>query len=245
MLSAQSKLPIQHPDYLYPPSRNPYASKSKIFAGTLFTDNETEAQSGKWREAFPLAQSTSRLKQRPLHVELGCNGAHVVLEWATRNPQALHVGVDWKFKQIYFGAEKSEKRGLKNLLFFRSNLERLPYMFGEGEVDHLYLYFPDPWAKKSQWKNRTITEKTLRTWATILKPGMGIFHIKTDHAGYFDWMLEALKPNLDVWEVLEQTRDLHAGNPDAVKLKIPDVTLFEGLFIKDGLPIHSLKLRRK
>jgi tRNA G46 methylase TrmB len=72
-----------------------------------------------------------------------------------------------------------------------------------------------------------------------------VFHIKTDHAGYFDWMLEALKPNLDLWEVLEQTRDLHGGNPSAGQLRIPEVTLFEGLFIKDGLPIHSLRLRRR
>jgi len=39
------------------------------------------------------------------------------------------------------------------------------------------------------------------------------------------------------------TRDLHAGNPDAKKLTTPEVTLFEPLFIKDGLPIHSIRLR--
>lgn len=244
-VSARSRLPIQHPDYRYPGSKNPYAGKSRVFEGTLFLDNDTETHRGSWRRQFPAAVHDSEAGQRELHVELGCNGGHVTLEWAARNPSARYIGVDWKFKQIYLGMEKAAKRGIRNLMFFRANLERLNYMFGEGEVDRLYLYFPDPWPKKSQWKNRSVNANSLRAWASIVKPGTGIFHIKTDHAGYFDWMLEALQPNLHVWEVVEQTRDLHAGNPEAAKLKIPDVTLFEGLFIKDGLPIHSLKLRRK
>jgi tRNA (guanine-N7-)-methyltransferase len=244
-ISPRSKLPIQHPDYRYPGSKNPYAGKSQVFEGTLFMDNGTETHAGHWRDHFPESKLDPKAKGRELHVELGCNGGHVTLEWAARNPEARFIGVDWKFKQIYLGMEKAFKRGIKNLLFFRANLERLRYMFGEGEVDRLYLYFPDPWPKKSQWKNRSVNAASLRAWASIMKPGAGIFHIKTDHAGYFDWMLEALQSNLDVWEVIEQTRDLHSGNPQATALKIPEVTLFEGLFIKDGLPIHSLKLRRK
>lgn len=76
----------------------------------------------------------------------------------------------------------------------------------------------------------------------------GIFHIKTDHAGYFEWMLEhleiALKEAGPIWEVVEKTTDLHEKNPNPRTLEIPDVTLFEKLFIKDGIKINSLKLRR-
>mgnify|MGYP001569785248 CR=1 FL=1 len=237
-------LPIQHPDYRYAPSKNPYAKKVEQLGHLIFSDNQTEAYRGAWRSHFP-ATVGKAAGRKELHVELGCNGGHVSLEWATRNPSALFVGLDWKFKQIYFGAEKAEKRKLQNLIFFRANLQRIQYMFGAGEIDRLYLYFPDPWAKKSQWKNRSITAESFRELAKIVKSGTGIFHIKTDHAGYFDWMLEALQPNLDLWEVIEQTRNLHAANPTPTQLQIPEVTLFEKLFIKEGLPIHSLKLRRR
>jgi tRNA G46 methylase TrmB len=75
----------------------------------------------------------------------------------------------------------------------------------------------------------------------------GIFHIKTDHPGYFEWMLEhleiALKEAGLIWEIVEKTHDLHAEHPDAASLQIPDVTLFERLFIKDGIKINSLKLK--
>jgi tRNA (guanine-N7-)-methyltransferase len=233
-------LPVQHPDYLYTDSKNPYSAKLKEFADRVFSDNNTETHRGHWREMF---------KQTPkeLHVEIGCNAGHVVLEWAAKNPENGYVGLDWKFKTIFWGIEKALKRGVPNLLFFRAHAERLPFMFGLGEIDFLYLFFPDPWPRKKQWKNRFISAATFTRIAPTLKKG-GIFHIKTDHAGYFEWMLEALaeceREHGKLWEVIEQTRDLHADNPHPELLQIPDVTLFERLFIKDGIKINSMKLRR-
>ena len=235
-----NRLPVQHPEYRYPQSKNPYWEKLTGFADRVFSDNLTEAHRGHWRERFAGQPGE-------LHVEIGCNAGHVILEWAARSPRNGYVGVDWKFKPIFWGIEKALKRQIPNLLFFRAHAERLPYMFGEGEVDFLYLFFPDPWPRKKQWKNRFLTAKNLARIAPVVKPG-GIFHIKTDHAGYFEWMLDALarceRESGKLWEVAEQTRDLHAGNASAQALQIPDVTLFERLFIKDGIAINSLKLRR-
>src|SRR4051812_40759936 len=223
-----NRLPVQHPDYRYPDSKNPYWLKLKEFAGRVFSDNETEKHRGEWRKLFPSPP-------RELHVEIGCNAGHVVLEWAARSPENGYIGIDWKFKPIFWGIEKALKRGIPNLLFFRAHAERVPFMFGEGEVDFLYLFFPDPWPRKKQWKNRFVKPETLASIAPVVKKG-GIFHIKTDHATYFEWMLEALaqseKEFGKKWEIVEQTRDLHAGNPRAAELKIPEVTLFERLFIK-------------
>jgi len=245
------KLPIQHHEYRYPVSRNPYYNKVRELPGRIFSDNDTEQHSGHWRAQIarlegPSSEFSSDPK-RPLHLEIGCNGGHVILEWARRDPRGAYFGLDWKFKQIHRGAEKAEKRGIRNLAFLRSHAERVEYVFASGEIDHLYLYFPDPWAKKSQWKNRFITTDRLRSIARLVRSG-GTFHIKTDHAGYFDWMEEALaalqKEAGCPWKVLEHTRDLHAGNPDPLKLEIPDVTLFEKIFIRQGIKIHSLKLER-
>ncbi|MEO5969104.1 MAG: hypothetical protein ABIQ95_04190, partial [Bdellovibrionia bacterium] len=120
----------------------------------------------------------------------------------------------------------------------------LPYMFQAGEIDRLYLFFPDPWPKKAHWKNRFITAETLRDLSKTVKLG-GIFHIKTDHPDYFEWMLKAVAEVPELWEVLELSRDLHKNHPEPHKLQIPDVTLFERLFIRDQIPIQNLKLVRK
>lgn len=242
-------LPLTHPDFRYGESKNIYWKKLKEAAISPFAygDLETETHRGTWRTRFadagtatPQSSDSSPSPRRLLHVELGCSAGHVSVEWAARNPSDAYIGIDWKFKIIYWAAEKVVKRGLKNLLFFRAHGDRLHYMFGEGEVDRLYLYFPDPWPKKAQMKNRTFTAEWLRNIYPILAKD-GIFHIKTDHPGYFDWMKEAVA-QVPQWKVLESTRNLHAAHPNPRELTIPDVTLFERLFIKDGLPIHSMKL---
>ena len=67
------------------------------------------------------------------------------------------------------------------------------------------FFFPDPWPRKKQWKNRFLTAQTLAQIAPVVKKG-GIFHIKTDHAGYFDWMLDALakceEQSGKLWEIV-------------------------------------------
>lgn len=237
--ASAERLPLTHPDYVYGPAKNPYSAKLKEFSGLAFSDNATETYAGSWRDRFGEPGAG-----RELHVEIGCNTGHVTRAWAAANPEKLYIGIDWKFKIIHRGAEKTAAKGLRNLLFFRANVERLRFMFGPGEVDALYLYFPDPWPKKAQWKNRFLKESTLREAARVVRPG-GLFHIKTDHDGYYAWMQEAFAKVGDVWEVERETLDLHAGNADAARLEIPDVTLFEKLFIRDGIRIKSAWLRRR
>lgn len=241
-----SRLAIFDPKYRYPASFNPYWKKVGEFKGRIFNDHGTEDFLGKWREQFPDSVSKGDISlsiRRPLHVEIGCNGGHVILEWAARAPLDAYIGIDWKFKQIYRGAEKAQKRSINNLLFFRAHAERLQFMFAPGEIDHLYLYFPDPWPKKSQVKNRFINPDRLRLIAGLVRPG-GTFHIKTDHAEYFEWMEAAVSKVQDLWRVSEITRNLHATHPSPQSLTIPEVTLFEKLFIKDQIPIKSITLSR-
>ena len=236
-------LRLTDPAYRYPGSGNLYWKKLQAIKPFAIADNACE-----------LAERQFTLDpNRPLHVELGCNGGHVTLEWAKQNPNHQYIGIDWKFKQIFFAAEKAQLRGLTNATFMRAYLERLQFIFSKNEVDFMYLFFPDPWPKKKQKKNRFLTTERLLTIHSLLKKG-GIFHIKTDHAEYFDSMLEELKaviappekPNGATepsFEILELTKNLHEKNENARGLTIPDVTLFERIFIKQGLPIHSLKLK--
>ena len=245
MSQSPFQLPIFHPDYRYPQAKNPYSEKLKIFKGKVLSDQETEAHPGAWKKAFHEQHSASTVSSDGLlHVELGCNAGHVIVEWAKQNPHHLYVGVDWKFKAIFKAAEKAEKKKLENLMFFRAHSERLSYMFAPQEIDRLYLFFPDPWPKKGHWKHRYITAERLKELKKLMKPE-GIFHIKTDHRGYFDWMLEAISQCQAEWEVLECSMDLHQGHPDPESLTFPEVTLFEKIFIREKLPIHSVKLKPK
>lgn len=244
MLDSRSKLPVTHSDYLYPPSRNIYWDRNARLTGEIFQDQATEAQRGQWRRQFPLIPITS--ERTPLHLEIGCNGGHVILEWARQRPGELFLGLDWKIKQIHFAHEKREKRGIQNLRFLRAHCERIGYMFSEGELDSVSVFFPDPWPTQSQFKKRFFTQDWLVDVAKVLRPG-GLFHVKTDHDGYFDWMEERVRGAVasGLFEIQGITRDLHAGHPDPRSLEIPDVTLFERLFIRDGIPVKQMRLLRK
>jgi tRNA (guanine-N7-)-methyltransferase len=228
-------LPVTHPEYKYPPSKNIYAEKNKIFSGLIYSDHESESKKGQWLNSF----------SRPLnklHVEIGCNAGHVVLEWARLNPNDAFIGIDWKFKMIHMGAQKATKRGLDNLKFFRCNAERIDHMFAENEVDHLYIFFSDPWPKKAHGKNRYFKEGQFEGLHKVLKPG-GTLEIRTDHAVYFQ-AIEKLVSK-EFWETVQRTNDKHQSCADPQKLEIPDVTLFEKIFIRDKIKICQLVLRKR
>jgi hypothetical protein len=57
-------------------------------------------------------------------------------------------------------------------------------------------------------------------------------------------MLKALRSPVSGWRIIEETRDLHAGNAKAADLKIGEVTLFERIYIRAGKPIHRVVAQR-
>lgn len=247
----------KNPDFKYPASHNPYWDKilqeglnlvdsskyTKMSSQLpLFLDHHTEIYAEKWREtlSFP-PQST-------LHVELGCNAGHVILPLAQHHPQTLHIGIDWKFKALYWAAEKalvarSHHSKLDNLFFFRAHSERLPFMFGPEEISSLALYFPDPWEKPSQKKHRFFNLEQLKAITPLVSIG-GVFHIKTDHDDYFKQMLSVSEKLSPTWSIEKVSWNLHQDHSNPTTLDFPDVTLFEKLFIKKGIPIKSLLLRK-
>ncbi len=235
-MSGKVFYPVHHPDYRYPVSKNSYWGKLQGLSHRAYCDHQTEEYRGRCRELFPHSA------EGKLTVEVGCNAGHVIVESAFQAPEANFIGIDWKFKPIFRGVEKASKKGLQNLVFFRAHAERLPFIFGPGEIDRLNLYFPDPWPKKSQMKNRFFTSDRMQSIAPLMKSG-GLFHIKTDHRGYFEWMMAAIQENLNLWEILSVNEDLHRNHPAPHLLSFPEVTLFEKLFIQDQIPIHEIRLQ--
>ncbi len=233
LIPSKKNATVQSPDFKYRKSENPYSEKIRSQAPFAYTDDDTEHLRGQWRRA----NETDRIV-----VEIGCNGGHVLNEHAVQNPNAHHIGIDWKFKQISLAADKALRRGLTNVTYLRANAQRLHYIFAESEIDELHVYFPDPWPKRAQRQNRLLSHE----WFELIHPLLtqkARIHFKTDHREYFETVLEELTP-FSGFEILSMTKDKHAQNPKAEQMMFPQVTLFERLFIKDGLPIHELWLEK-
>jgi tRNA (guanine-N7-)-methyltransferase len=221
----------------YHSSSNCYHHKLQEFPGLVYADDATESYRGSWRKQF---QAPNRY-DAPLYVEIGCNAGHVILPWAQTHTNHLYVGLDWKFKSIFRAAEKASQKGLSNLLFLRAHARHLDSIFAPSEISGFFVFFPDPWSKRAQQKNRLMTPQYLETLASLLQP-QGILHIKTDHAAYFESIVKMIDPL--TWTILEHSNDLHANHPQPETLQIPEVTLFERLFIQKKIPIQNLKLMK-
>ncbi len=67
----------------------------------------------------------------------------------------------------------------------------LEHLFGPGEVEELWTFFPDPWPKKRHHKRRLVTTEFAALAASRLRPG-GLWRLATDWAEYADRMQAAL-----------------------------------------------------
>ena len=195
--------------------------------------NDDRSLAGKWNTHFG--------NEHPLIVELGCGKGDLSLGLARQHPEMNYLGVDIKATRMWSGAWAGLEEGLENLAFLRTDIHGIQHYFGPGEIDGLWITFPDPYPKKKQSKNRMIHERFLRQYTTILKPGATIW-FKTDNNSLFEYCLahfeELNQKKAFAIEVLEQTRDLHAS-----PLRNPSngvVTDFEQRFLDIGKKINYM-----
>ncbi len=225
--------------------RNPYAYKLhdilQTGQGLVSMNRNAESYRGRWSEVF--LQQGMKAAPRSIWVEIGCNGGHIVIDRALRDPQTAFIGIDWKYKQIYRAYQKAIRFGLKNVFFIRADAARLPQLFAEGEIHRIDTYFPDPWPKNSHRENRLLSQSWFELCARLLPAGSK-YEFRTDHADYFRAVDAAVSELTKQWTVTHRTTDKHKNHPLPFQLDTPEVTLFEKLFIKQGLPIHELHLQK-
>jgi tRNA (guanine-N7-)-methyltransferase len=75
----------------------------------------------------------------------------------------------------------------------------------------------------------------------VLKPG-GTLFVKTDHDGYFEWMLEHVKGD-ERFEVMLQSTDLRKEYPEHFLSQF--TTKFEKIFLSQGTLIKSIVLKKR
>jgi tRNA (guanine-N7-)-methyltransferase len=110
-------------------------------------------------------------------------------------------------------------------------------MFAPGEIDNIFIHFPDPWTSPRKPKNRILNPRMLDVLWELQRPG-SILDFKTDSQEAFLWSLENIPHSK--YKLLWETRDLHKSGlfPENV------ITQFEKIFLAQGLPIYMLRLAR-
>jgi tRNA (guanine-N7-)-methyltransferase len=218
------------PDFKYTHD-NPYHEKLAVFDSFVLRDEAAETNVGRWKDLF---QSPA-----PIEVEIGTGYGEFMLEYCQKNPGINFIGLDHRFKRSYGLATKLNKLEHKNFRYLRARGERLEFMFDESEVQSIFYFFPDPWPKSRHHKKRLFQKPFLDACHKVLKPG-GTLFVKTDHDGYFEWMLDHLKDD-SRFEIILQSHNLREEYPEHFLSQF--TTKFEKIFLGQGTLIKSVVLR--
>lgn len=191
--------------------------------------NEGFPHKGKWRqEVFG--------DDGPIVLELGCGKGEYTIGLAKTYKEKNFIGIDIKGARIWKGAKEVASSNLQNAKFLRTEIENLLEIFGEGEVDEIWITFPDPQMQKS--RKRLTSTRFLSMYSLLLKPG-GIVNLKTDSPFLYEYTKRlAEKNNL---EILELTDDLYgSGKADREKsIK----TFYEDQWLSRGKSIKLISFR--
>ena len=187
---------------------------------------------GKWREEV-------FRNSGPIVLELGCGKGEYTVGLARRYPDKNFIGVDIKGARMHSGACDARDNGRKNGAFLRTSIELLDRFFSEGEVDEIWITFPDPQMKKV--RKRLTGTTFMALYRKVMKPS-GRINLKTDSP--FLYTYTSLMARLNSFPILADSPDLydtaapHAASLDPALREIR--TYYERQWLARGLTIKYL-----
>jgi tRNA (guanine-N7-)-methyltransferase len=181
---------------------------------------------GHWSESF-------FGNDRPIVLELGCGKGEYTVGLARQFPDKNFIGIDIKGSRMHAGARQAVKEGLKNAAFIRTRIELIESFFAEGEVDEIWLTFPDPQMNKT--RKRLTSCRFMEMYARFVKPG-GTVHLKTDSQFLYTYTRTMIQHN-DLLIVNDFADLYHSGFEDDI---LGIRTYYEERFMAHQIPIKYL-----
>jgi tRNA (guanine-N7-)-methyltransferase len=168
-----------------------------VAASELVVDEQSAPQlKGRWQEVFANPQ--------PIHLEIGMGRGRFLLAAAMAYHELNFLGLE-KREEVIMQALERMKQPPPNLRLLWLDAARLAEVFSPGELEHIYLNFPDPWPKARHAKRRLTAPGFLAFYREILAPG-GVLTLKTDNAALFEWSQESFQQA--GWQALRLAADL-------------------------------------
>lgn len=209
--------------------RNISGSRDVIALSPLVI-HEPKQHKGSWSEVFG--------NDNPIRIEVGMGKGKFIYELAKQNPHINYIGIE-KYSSVLLRAlQKMESEPLPNLCFIRMDAEEIAEVFGEEEIDRIYLNFSDPWPKDRHAKRRLPSREFLKRYDSFLKKD-GVLEFKTDNRDLFNFALKELDDA--GWEAVQVTFDLHS-DPEMSAGNI--MTEYEEKFSALGNPIYKYIIKR-
>ena len=194
--------------------------------------NNPQDYFGKWNELFR--------NDKPIRLEVGMGKGKFIETHALLNDEYNYIGLE-KYPSIQViqikrleATTSPEER--PNLRYLSMDAENLKEVFAPGEVDRIFINFPDPWPKARHAKRRLLYRTFLDKYYNILRDG-GIVEFKTDQEPLFESALEELE-EFKKFNIIKVSKNLHAEETNVV------TTEYEEKFKSMGNPIYMIKFQK-
>ncbi len=174
-------------------------------------------------------------RKAPIVVELGCGRGEYTIALSKNHPEKNYIGIDIKGARLWRGAKTGHEENLQHVAFVRTSIECLNSFFDRGELDEIWITFPDPQPTLQREKRRLTHPDFLVGYQQLLKPG-GLLHLKTDSSFFYNYTLETLASFPG--KLITATEDLYTSPPAGFDLDIQ--TTYEMKFLRQGMKISFL-----
>ncbi len=191
-----------------------------------------ETIKGKWREEY-------FKNNNPITVELACGRGEYTIGLAELFQERNYIGVDIKGERIWKGSTQAIERSLANVAFLRTPILLVENFFCVGEIDEIWITFPDPRPRKRDIKRRLTSPRYLEIYKQLIKPG-GYVRLKTDNTALYDYTLELIQSRTDVHD-LRHTDNLYGSVLESECFAIK--TKYEEEFASKGETIKYLRFK--
>lgn len=201
----------------------------RVFQPGLDTETTNNQLKGNWHSAV-------FHNNNPIVLELGCGRGEYTVHMGMRHPEKNFIGIDIKGARLWRGAKTAHENKMLHVAFLRTQIELLEYFFAPNEVQEIWLTFPDPQPKQIREKKRLTSPSFMDRYKQILAKE-GLFHLKTDDTGLFEYTLEVLQN--ESGSMLYQSHDLYKEPELPQHMDIQ--TTYEKVFMEKGMTIKYLR----
>src|SRR5687768_2039772 len=184
---------------------------------------------GNWKNVFK--------NDHPVTLELACGKGEYTVELARMYPDRNFIGVDLKGNRLYIGAKKCIEETITNAAFMRTQIGKINEYFNAGEVEEIWITFPDPQLRKSKAKKRLTHPSFLRLYQEFLKPG-GLIHLKTDSPELYSFTQLVI----DLYGLTQYVASDDIYSSDFLNEELKNRTDYQALDIAGSKRIHYPRL---
>lgn len=191
---------------------------------------------------FPLKGKWCRSyfkNNNPLIIELGCGKGEYTVGLASRYPDKNYIGIDKKGARMWRGAKTTAEKQIPNVAFVRMQIDSIAAVFAPGEVDEIWITFPEPHPNSPRIRKRFTSPQFIERYRQILKPA-GIIHLKTDSDLVYEYTHSVIKAGGHT--MLYSTDDLYSNTSgEMVQDVIAVQTHYEQMWLSQGKSIKYLR----